>query len=296
MHPAPSLIFFTVLSGLGFGHLAYLGMGLVPVTGWAAFWHFALGYALVLAGLSASALHLGRADRALKAFSQWRTSWLSREAWLAASTLVVMAPHAVALVFFGRPMAGFGGLGAFLALQTVLATAMIYAQLATVPRWNHWTTPVVFLTASLTGGGLIALGAGALPLLAALGGVLVVHWLMGDSRFAQSGTDAGTATGLGGLGKVRLFEPPHTGSNYVMREMVHVVGRRHARKLRLLALAGAVVGPGLVLLLVAGWPGSVLALVLHLGGMLAARWLFFAQAEHVVGHYYGRAGGLSGGL
>jgi sulfite dehydrogenase (quinone) subunit SoeC len=86
MHPAPSLIVFTVLSGLGFGHLAFLGMGLVPVTGWAAFWQFALGYGLVLVGLSASALHLGHPERALKAFSQWRTSWLSREAWLAASS------------------------------------------------------------------------------------------------------------------------------------------------------------------------------------------------------------------
>lgn len=288
MHPAPSLIVFTVLSGLGFGHLAFLGMGLVPVTGWAAFWQFALGYGLVLVGLSASALHLGHPERALKAFSQWRTSWLSREAWLAASTLVVMAPHAAALVFFDRPLAGFGGLGAFLALQTVLATAMIYAQLATVPRWNHWSTPVVFLTASLTGGAMIALGVGALPLLAVLGVMLLAHWHFGDARVRADATDAGSATGLGTLGRVRAFEPPHTGSNYVMREMVHIVGRRHGQKLRILAGLGAVIVPAVVLLVVPGWAGISLALALHVAGMMAARWLFFAQAEHVVGHYYGR--------
>jgi DMSO reductase anchor subunit len=28
--------------------------------------------------------------------------------------------------------------------------------------------------------------------------------------------------------------------------------------------------------------------VLHLIGAFAARWLFFAQAEHVVGLYYGK--------
>lgn len=31
----------------------------------------------------------------------------------------------------------------------------------------------------------------------------------------------------------------------------------------------------------------VLAGVLHLAGAMAARWLFFAEAEHVVGLYYG---------
>jgi len=31
-----------------------------------------------------------------------------------------------------------------------------------------------------------------------------------------------------------------------------------------------------------------LALILHLGGAFASRWLFFAEAEHVVGLYYQR--------
>jgi len=289
MHPAPSLIFFTVLSGLGFGHLAFLGMGLQPVTGWAAFWQFGLGYALVLVGLIASAMHLGHPERALKAFSQWRTSWLSREAWLAALTLIIMAPHAAALVFWGQPLAGLGMVAAFLALQTVLATAMIYAQLATVPRWNHWTTPMVFLAASLTGGAILALGSGAWPLLLALGALMVAHWTLGAARFAASGTDAGTATGLGHLGRVRGFERPHTGGNYVLKEMVHVVGRKHAVRLQVISLLLAVALPLAALLLLPGWPAKAVAIVVHLLGMLAARWLFFAQAEHVVGHYYGRA-------
>ncbi len=33
---------------------------------------------------------------------------------------------------------------------------------------------------------------------------------------------------------------------------------------------------------------GVLALVLHVAGVLTARWLFFAEAEHVVGLYYGK--------
>jgi sulfite dehydrogenase (quinone) subunit SoeC len=31
-----------------------------------------------------------------------------------------------------------------------------------------------------------------------------------------------------------------------------------------------------------------LAVLSHLAGVLATRWLFFAEAEHVVGLYYGK--------
>jgi len=290
MHPAPSIILFTVLSGLGFGLLSFLGLGLVQATGWAAFGWFALGYGLSVAGLSLSAFHLGRPERALKAFSQWRTSWLSREAVLSTAALLFMAPHAAGLVFFATPLKGFGILGAFLCLQTVLATAMIYAQLKTVPRWNHWLTPLLFLTASMTGGALL-IGAPRLAqlLLAALALVMVASWLIGDTRLRASGSTIGTATGLGARGAVRQLEPPHTGPNYLLREMVHVVGRKHALKLRGIALVLAVVLPSLILWAAPDMPAAtVLAVMAHLTGMLAARWLFFAEAEHVVGLYYGQ--------
>ena len=90
MHPAPSVILFTTLSGIGFGLLAFLGLGLPLVTGWLAFAFFAVAYLLAVGGLLASTFHLGHPERALKAFSQWQTSWLSREAWAAVGALVVM--------------------------------------------------------------------------------------------------------------------------------------------------------------------------------------------------------------
>ena len=77
MHPAPSVIVFTTLSGLGFGLLFWLGLGLPTVTGWVAFAFFAIAYALAVGGLMASTFHLGHPERAWKAFSQWRSSWLS---------------------------------------------------------------------------------------------------------------------------------------------------------------------------------------------------------------------------
>ncbi|MCC1481007.1 dimethyl sulfoxide reductase anchor subunit family protein [Roseibaca sp. Y0-43] len=289
MHPAPSLILFTTLSGLGFGLLAWLGFGLKAPTGFAAIVFFGLGYALAGIGLLAAAFHLGHPERALLAFTQWRSSWLSREAVLSAATLAVMAPHAAASAFWGTPLPVLGWLGGLLALATILATAMIYAQIRAVPRWHHWSTPPVFLLAALAGGALLAAKlTAALWLMLALSLAMVAHWVAGDRRFAGSGSDAGTATGLGKIGKVRLLEPPHSGRNYLLREMVHVVGRKHAHKLRLIALGLGALGPAFLLMLPASYLTALLALVLHMTGMLAQRWLFFAEAEHVVGLYYGR--------
>ncbi len=289
MHPAPSIIAFTVLSGLGFGLLIWLSLAPEPPRGLAAFLWFGLGYGLALAGLAASAFHLGRPERALRAFSQWRSSWLSREAVLAAATLAVLAPHAAALVFWSRPLPLLGALGAGLGGLTVLATAMIYAQLRTVPRWNHWTTPAVFLLAALGGGALLAARGGAAQMLLAwLALALALHWGLGDRQFARRGSTLASATGLGAAGTPRPFEPPHTGPNYLLREMAYVVARRHARRLRALALILACLAPVLLLWALPGWPGLILAALSHGTGMLAARWLFFAEAEHVMALYYGR--------
>ena len=90
MHPARSIILFTTLSGLGFGLLVFLGLGFPAVSGWVALVLFAIAFALAGGGLVSSTFHLGHPERALKAFTQWRSSWLSREAWLASATLAVM--------------------------------------------------------------------------------------------------------------------------------------------------------------------------------------------------------------
>ncbi|MCW1933476.1 dimethyl sulfoxide reductase anchor subunit family protein [Pararhodobacter zhoushanensis] len=289
MHPAPSIIAFTTLSGLGLGLLAFLGFGAVVPRGLVAFLWFGLGYGLTLAGLAASALHLGHPERALRAFTQWQTSWLSREAVLSAAALLVMAPYAAGLVFWGHALPVVGSVAAVLCLLTVLATAMIYAQLRTVPRWNHWTTPLVFLTAALTGGALLSVQVLVAQLLLPwLAVALALHWMLGDRQFARRGSTLGTATGLGALGSPRLLEPPHTGSNYLLREMVYVVARRHALKLRGIALVLACILPALLLWTLPGWPALIAALLCHGAGMLTARWLFFAEAEHTVGLYYGQ--------
>ncbi|MCM2563054.1 dimethyl sulfoxide reductase anchor subunit [Lutimaribacter sp. EGI FJ00015] len=288
MHPAPSIILFTTLSGLGFGLLAFLGLGMPGATGWVAFAFFAIGFALAGGGLVASTFHLGHPERALKAFTQWRTSWLSREAWTSLATLSVMGLYAIGRVFFDASWQPLGWLGAALSVATVYCTAMIYTSIKAVPRWNTGLTPLHFLTLSAGGGALLAGEVSlAAPLLALAAAVQVLVWMQGDGALARSGTTMASATGLSS-GAARAFEPPHTGTNYLLREMVHVVGRKHSRRLRVLAL---ILGYGLPILLLllpfTHWLG-LLAMLTHILGILAARWLFFAEAEHVVGLYYGK--------
>ncbi len=290
MHPAPSVILFTVLSGLGFGLLACLGLGLAAPTGWVAFFHWGLGYALAVGGLSASTFHLGNPQRALRAFTQWRSSWLSREAWASVAALLLLAPVVLgAWLGFAVP-AIFGWLGALAAIATIGCTSMIYTQLATVPRWNHWTTPATFAVFAAAGGAtLVAQTQLATACFVVLAALLIVGFVLGDGQFAARAQTIGTATGLGTLGQTRVFAQPHTGENYLMREMIFVVARKHAQKLRVIAVAAAALLPAAILLILpTGLFAITLAILVHLIGAFAARWLFFAEAEHVVGLYYGQ--------
>lgn len=289
MHPAPSVILFSTLSGLGFGLLFWLGLGMPDVTGWVAFVFLVIAYLLAVGGLLASTFHLGHPERALRAFTQWRSSWLSREGLAAVAALLVMALFGAGLVFLGVGWTLVGLVGAALSLGTVFTTSMIYGQLGTVPRWHTPLTPVMFLSISLAGGALLAgQMQWATGLLVLAGLVQVGYWVQGDRALAGSGTDLATATGLGSIGAVRAFEPPHTGSNYLLREMVYVVGRRHSVKLRAIALVLMVAVPVALLALPFNHYFAALTVVSHLGGVAVSRWLFFAEAEHVVGLYYGK--------
>ena len=117
MHPAGSVILFTVASGLGFGMLTWLGLGLPDARGWAAFFHYAVAFALAGGGLLASTFHLGNPQRFLKAFSQWRSSWLSREGCLAVACLLVMGVFAFGTVFYDTAWQPLGYIGAALSIS-----------------------------------------------------------------------------------------------------------------------------------------------------------------------------------
>ena len=302
MHPAPSIVLFTVLSGLGLGQMVWLGLGLGPNDGPFRWLASALALALAGAGGLASTGHLGRRDRAWRAFSQWRSSWLSREACLMIAAMAAFGLYAAIWCLGGVRVWGLGLAASGLSAATIYSTAMIYAQLKTVPRWSATPTPALFLATGLTGGLLAAgaaaglVGAAVQGLLAALALVVtigVVIWWQTSAAGAVRSVDGSTletATGLGFMGKVRSFEAPHTGSNYLLNEMAYEIGRKRAYELRRI---GAVLGLllplvfSVVALLIGGWL-MVLALAAHVAGMLALRWLFFAEAQHVQALYYGK--------
>jgi len=302
MHPAPSIVLFTVLSGLGLGQMAWLGLGLGPDEGLFRWLACALALALAGAGGLFSTGHLGRRENAWRAFSQWRSSWLSREACLMVAAMAAFGLYAAIWCLGGVRFWGLGLAAAALALATIHATAMIYAQLKTVPCWSVAPTPALFLVSGLTGG-LLATGAvsglvgAAVPgwwaaLALVIGAGVAVWWqtsAAGAGRASQ-GSSVESATGLGFMGRVRSFEAPHTGSNYLLREMAYQVGRKRAFELRRLGAVLGYLAPlvlSLAALVLGGWL-MALALAAHLAGMLALRWLFFAEAEHVQALYYGK--------
>jgi DMSO reductase anchor subunit len=313
VHPAPSIIAFTTASGAGYGLLFLIGLaapaGLIPATRALGVAGVGLALGLITFGLCASLLHLGRPERAWRAVSQWRSSWLSREGAMALLTYPPALAFAAGWVVLQRAdgwIAVCGVLAAIGAALTVYCTSMIYASLQPIREWRQPLVPPVYLAFALMTGALLLhallllFGAGrawaaALALLAtALAfGLKGLYWAA--IARAEPGPTPASATGLGALGKVRMLEPPHTETNYLLREMGFRVARKHATRLRWYACLFGGVGAALLTvlaLLASGVPASLLALfaaLFGIAGVLIERWLFFAEATHTVTLYYGRA-------
>ncbi len=306
MHPAFSVIYFTVFSGTGYGLLVLLGVGVasgwLPADPWFGLTGIAVALVTVSGGLLSSTLHLGRPERAWRAVSQWRSSWLSREAVVA----LALYPPALGLAyawFIGhQAMAVLGWVCAGLAAATVFSTAMIYRSLKTIPQWRSPWTPPAYLLMGLAGGSLwltvlvraFGYSPADLPVLTAglvlaAWAVKLLYWRGIDGGDANSGP--GVATGLDALGTVRAFEAPHTSANFLLKEMGYQIARKHAAKLRRHAQLLAFLVPlGLIAVGAAsgglGLTVAVVAAVANLVGLLIERWLFFAEARHVVAGYY----------
>lgn len=313
VNPAYSVIFFTTFSGLGYGLLVWLGVaaatGIIGADRGFGLAAFALAFAAVTFGLLASTYHLGHPERAWRALSQWRSSWLSREGVMAAATYVPTGLFAAAWVLAGANQgvwAAIGVIGALFALTTIITTGMIYASLVTIRQWRHPLVLPNYLALGLMTGGIwiaalasvFGIYRSSLLLIAIFCIVLawslkLAYWFSIDR--GRSASTPETATGLGGDGgKVRLLDSPHSQDNYVMAEMGYRIARKHAKKLRYWA-QGLGFGAPLILLLATGfmivpaWSALPMlsAAILATAGIFLERWLFFAEARHVVMLYYG---------
>ena len=311
MHPAYSVILFTTASGAGYGLLCLLGLGaafgVLPPDRTLGLLGLGLAFTLITAGLLSSTLHLGHPERAWRAFSQWRSSWLSREGVLAVATYLPAGLLGIGWGLLGRTDGVFalaGLLAAVLSVLTVIATGMIYQSLTTIRQWHQGLTAPVYVALALaTGALLLAVLMAALAsdasraamtasmLLAATAMCKFAYWRKVDASRPLATPE--TATGLGRFGKVRQFEAPHSQANYIMREMGYSVARKHAAKLRRVVGIFLFALP-IMLCLIAVSLGGALALFALIAAVLCAgvgvvteRWLFFAEAEHVVMTYYG---------
>lgn len=324
MRPTFSILCFTVLTGLGYGAWFLIGLGLalgsvcgawtaadgsppalcaIPLQDAAG---FLVAFALVGAGLLCSLGHLGKPQRAWRALSQWRSSWLSREGIAALLTFVP------AILLFAQELAklrllsevgllqaleprwwngpcwndvarpALGLALAFGAALTVFCTANIYASLKPIRAWRDRHVVPAYLLLGLYGGSLLLSATGTIgwtmqprrPQLLLVGTIVLAiacAWL--KSRYWRSidaapATSAGHASGLESLGSVRSFEQPHTEENYLTHEMGFVLARKHARKLRTIAAIAAFLLPALLAALGLLFPAA----------LASAVWLALASA------------------
>jgi sulfite dehydrogenase (quinone) subunit SoeC len=310
MHPAFSVLFFTTLSGTGFGLWFWLALRIAvgdrPEWFDGLGWMFGLiaGAVLVAVGVIASLWHLGKPARVWRAFSQWRSSWMSREGVFAIACFVSAAILFIVMwVSAGgwatRLAAGVLAIGC---VAAVYSTAMIYASLTPIPAWRHPLVVPGYLLFAAAGGGLLfgpfagttinepnMVGAGIIIGAVALWRVKRRYWR--DIDRTPLPLDAGDAVGLPGR-DVSVFERPHTESNYLTREMGFVVARKHAKKLRMIAVVLFALIPALCALPVWLLPHGDVTALLWVGavsfqlGAFVERRLFFAEAKHLVMLYY----------
>lgn len=306
MKPALSVIFFTVSSGAGLGLLVLLALArLFHATPPSPNWWFALVVALllVIAGLVSSTFHLANRKNAWRAFSRFKTSWLSREGVFAVLLFPLMALYAWAVAAQLRPLEFTLGLLVIAdGLAILYCTAMIYACLKTVPRWQTWHTKLGYPLLGLMSGALLLtalMPPAAAPVAARMAVVLI---LLGAAlklayfvRFAETSASAPTLNDALNLGidpktgranrRVRLLDVGHTHGTFLTHEFGFELARNHASLLKLAVFFFGFVAPFVLVVLSPKLAG--LATGSALLGLLAERWLFFAEARHVVRLYHG---------
>ncbi|MEP7327953.1 MAG: DmsC/YnfH family molybdoenzyme membrane anchor subunit [Betaproteobacteria bacterium] len=326
MKPAFSVLLFTVLSGAGLGALAIIALlDLAALVGMIAplapprlqARAAAIALLLVVAGLCASTLHLANPKNAWRSWTRWRTSWLSREAVLS----LAFMPVAVGLVacwwwdVAPTMRVLFAVATLLLAWMILVCTAMIYASLKPIRQWHTRHVPANFLLYGHASGALLVVvvlrsdgyeAASLVPLVwlvwllfvaAAIGKLLYWRFLRSDKGAITLEQAIGVPRGVrppptpdapASIMAARLFDMGHAGGTFLTREFVINVAARNRTWIVVLMWSFGFVLPMVWLALgLARWQGAVLAMLACMIGMLAERWLFFADARHTVRLYHG---------
>lgn len=322
MQPAFSVIFLTTLIGVGQGVFlalftgqSYSAVELLPTQDSSSFYGNGAIIALMflIAGLIASVFHLGRPERAWRAASQWRTSWLSRE--------VIALPIMMGLVFIYGVMHHFGwdstllttDKGARLQLSLIIATlgmlatfalfictGMIYACLKFLQEW-HTSLTVINYTLFGTASGFILMTAFAnvsAPNLMSFYGIWATiitlsvfvtrsASLIRNQRIKYKSTIQ-TAIGVRHT-KIQQKAMGFMGGSVNTRDFFHHTSLMFMRNMKWIFMV--LVFPVPLVLLWMGMESQststlLAAFVVQYVGLLAERWFFFAQANHPQNLYY----------
>jgi DMSO reductase anchor subunit len=322
MHPAFSVIFLTTLIGAGQGLFLALYTGqvyslanLLPAQDGPTFYALgsALSIVLLALGLLASFFHLGHPERAWRAASRWRTSWLSRE--------VIVLPAFMALVlafgvvhFFGwtRPWFVLKGLvpvdaslaigffASVIAFLLYFCTAMIYASLRFLQEWHHWLTVANYTLLGIASGFLLAaafsawLGIDLVTFYGTWGAIFTLAAAVSRGaslrRNARIQPKSSTRTAIGVRHtQVSQRSQGFLGGSFNTREFFHGRSAATLVTVRVLFLVLVFVVPLLLLgasYLLESPYLPMAAFGLQYLGLLAERWHFFAEARHPQNLYY----------
>jgi len=322
MRPAISIIFLTTLIGAGQGLFLALYTGQVystfkvlpiqdPLQFYALGSLFALG--LLGLGLFSSFFHLGRPERAWRAASQWRTSWMSREVIVLPAFMASVAAWGL-IHFSGWNPTLFvirdafnvdlalvtGAVATVLCFALFLCTGMIYACMKML---QEWATPLTVVNYTLFG---CASGFTLATVFAArqvsvqtefFGGWAIVLTVMvlitrimslvRNERIRPKSTIQ-TAIGIRHSHIVQKAQGAMTGS-FNTQEYFHGASKRKYKNVKWAFLI--LVFPVPLCLVLAGlatnlWGLYLAAFLVQFAGLFMERWFFFAQANHPQNLYY----------
>ena len=302
MHPAFSVISFTTLLGAAQGllvSLAALQLFSVSIPGLPIL--LGIGTAMLIISLGASFFHLGHPERAWRAAAMWRTSWLSRE--------VIVLPVFISLAGAWTVLESMGQETRWILIPLILVslllwlcTAMIYACLKFVQEWAHPLTLMNYFALGLASGlvlliSLLTLMAVDSQLTAQLHPWAITLTLIAlilrqmssmRNKRLKPKSSLQTATGIREPRLVQKSMGMSAGA-FNTREFFHGKTALFLRYVKTIMWGFCFALP-LILLLLSLATGStlfaILAFPVQYLGLLAERWLFFAQARHPQNLYY----------
>lgn len=302
MNPAWSVIFFTVLAGMGQGLFLILvrvaADGADPlalaVGGFAA-------TSLMCVGLACSFFHLGHPLRAWRAVAMWRTSWLSREVIVLPATIGVVVLWSFAQLLGWSVASALGVAGVVLCLALWICTGMIYACIRFLREWAHWYTPVNFLLLGWMSGACVfaaywfslygvfgSAGYIELALVTTIAAAIARMASLARNRGLKPRSTPQSAIGVPNP-KLRQMSQGATGGSFNTREFFHGRSALVVRNVKWIALGLAFALPAVLFAIATQAPSFALLALASLSqvlGLLAERWLFFAQANHPQNIYY----------